>query len=147
MGSERFFGTPERVPKVRNTFLERERGVSRNATGLLLDVSRQFDSLPLRPAAFIEPMECLAVPKVPEGSEWVYEIKLDGYRALAITTGGRVSARLESVGGIGPDIASAATRLNANATPQENVEGIAPLVLIIVPLRDTSRNNRSEPLG
>jgi len=29
-------------------------------------------------------MECLAVPKVPDGSEWVYEIKLDGYRALGI---------------------------------------------------------------
>ncbi len=29
-------------------------------------------------------MECLAVPKVPDGSEWVFEIKLDGYRALGI---------------------------------------------------------------
>jgi ATP-dependent DNA ligase len=56
-----------------------------------LDVSRQFDSLPLRPAVFIEPMECLAVPKVPDGSEWVYEIKLDGYRALGIKSDGGVS--------------------------------------------------------
>jgi peptidoglycan/LPS O-acetylase OafA/YrhL len=31
-----------------------------------------------RPAAFIEPMECLAVPKLPDGPQWVYEIKLDG---------------------------------------------------------------------
>jgi hypothetical protein len=23
-------------------------------------------------------MECLAVPKLPDGPEWVYEIKLDG---------------------------------------------------------------------
>jgi ATP-dependent DNA ligase len=59
-----------------------------------LDVSRHFDSLPLRSAAFIEPMECLAVAKVPEGSEWVYEIKLDGYRALAIRSDGGV--RLQS---------------------------------------------------
>jgi DNA ligase D-like protein (predicted ligase) len=29
-------------------------------------------------------MECLAVPKLPEGSQWVFEIKLDGYRALGI---------------------------------------------------------------
>jgi hypothetical protein len=31
-------------------------------------------------------MECLAVPKIPNGSEWVYEIKLDGYRALGRRT-------------------------------------------------------------
>lgn len=31
---------------------------------------------------FIEPMECLAVPKLPDGPQWVWEIKLDGYRAL-----------------------------------------------------------------
>jgi bifunctional non-homologous end joining protein LigD len=36
-------------------------------------------------------MECLAVPKLPDGSEWVYEIKLDGYRALAVNTNGRLS--------------------------------------------------------
>jgi len=36
------------------------------------------DSLPPRSAAFVEPMECLAVSKLPEGSQWVYEIKLDG---------------------------------------------------------------------
>ena len=64
------FGTLERVPKVRNTFLEHERGVSRNATGIVLDVSRQFDSLPLRPAAFIEPMECLAGSKLHDGPQW-----------------------------------------------------------------------------
>lgn len=35
---------------------------------------------------FIEPMECLAVSKLPDGPQWVYEIKLDGYRAQAIRT-------------------------------------------------------------
>jgi DNA ligase D-like protein (predicted ligase) len=30
--------------------------------------------------AFIESMECLPVSKLPEGREWTYEIKLDGYR-------------------------------------------------------------------
>jgi bifunctional non-homologous end joining protein LigD len=29
-------------------------------------------------------MECLAVPKLPDGSQWVYEIKLDGYRAIGV---------------------------------------------------------------
>jgi ATP-dependent DNA ligase len=32
---------------------------------------------------FIEPMYAKAVQKLPEGKEWIYEIKLDGYRALA----------------------------------------------------------------
>jgi len=38
---------------------------------------RSLNSLPSREAGFIEPMECLAVTKLPEGLEWVYEIKLD----------------------------------------------------------------------
>jgi bifunctional non-homologous end joining protein LigD len=33
---------------------------------------------------FIEPMECLAVTKLPDGQQWLYEIKLDGYRAEAV---------------------------------------------------------------
>ena len=47
-------------------------------------------SLPARFATFVEPMECLAVSKLPEGSHWVYEIKLDGYRALGIKSNGSV---------------------------------------------------------
>jgi bifunctional non-homologous end joining protein LigD len=32
-------------------------------------------------------MECQAVTKLPEGTQWVWEIKLDGYRALAVKSG------------------------------------------------------------
>jgi ATP-dependent DNA ligase len=35
-------------------------------------------------AHFIESMECLGVTKLPEGPEWIYEIKLDGYRLEAV---------------------------------------------------------------
>jgi ATP-dependent DNA ligase len=35
-------------------------------------------------AAFIEPMECLAVARLPDGPNWVWEVKLDGYRAIAV---------------------------------------------------------------
>jgi DNA ligase D-like protein (predicted ligase) len=48
-------------------------------------------SLPTRGATFVEPMECLAVSKLPDSAEWVYEIKLDGYRALAINCEGKLS--------------------------------------------------------
>ena len=33
---------------------------------------------------FMPPMECLPVSRIPEGDVWVYELKLDGYRAQAI---------------------------------------------------------------
>jgi DNA ligase D-like protein (predicted ligase) len=47
-------------------------------------------SLTNRRAAFIEPMECLAVSKLPNGPQWVSEIKLDGYRVEAFRTSGGV---------------------------------------------------------
>jgi ATP-dependent DNA ligase len=31
-------------------------------------------------AGFIDTMDCLPVSRLPEGPEWTYEIKLDGYR-------------------------------------------------------------------
>ena len=52
---------------------------------------RSLRSQPSRDAGFIEPMECLAVTKLPAGPGWVYEIKLDGYRALAINANGKLS--------------------------------------------------------
>ena len=35
-------------------------------------------------------MECLAVPKLPAGDQWIWEIKLDGYRAEALKSGGQL---------------------------------------------------------
>jgi len=40
-------------------------------------------------ARFFEPMLCLAVPKLPEGSKWQFELKLDGYRGIGIKSNGR----------------------------------------------------------
>ena len=41
-------------------------------------------------AKFIEPMKCLTVSKLPEGSKWLWELRLDGYRAIAVKSAGRV---------------------------------------------------------
>jgi ATP-dependent DNA ligase len=47
----------------------------------------RLDSLPRTEASFVEPMECLSVSKLPEGDQWIWEVKLDGYRALAVKSG------------------------------------------------------------
>jgi bifunctional non-homologous end joining protein LigD len=39
--------------------------------------------------SFVEPMKALAVQELPEG-DWLYEVKLDGYRALAFKDGKEV---------------------------------------------------------
>jgi bifunctional non-homologous end joining protein LigD len=39
--------------------------------------------------SFIEPMQALSVKELPEG-DWLYEIKFDGYRALALKDGKEV---------------------------------------------------------
>lgn len=44
-------------------------------------------------AKFIEPMLLLRTEKLPEGADWVFELKLDGYRALAIKAAGNVQLR------------------------------------------------------
>jgi DNA ligase D-like protein (predicted ligase) len=44
-------------------------------------------------ACFVPPMLLLRTEKLPEGEEWLYELKLDGYRALGIKTGGKVRIR------------------------------------------------------
>jgi ATP-dependent DNA ligase len=41
-------------------------------------------------AGFVEPMECLSVSKLPEGSNWLWELKLDAFRAIAVKSDQKV---------------------------------------------------------
>jgi bifunctional non-homologous end joining protein LigD len=43
-----------------------------------------FDRLPTRKPVFVEPMKALLVSELPKGRDWLYEVKFDGVRALAI---------------------------------------------------------------
>jgi bifunctional non-homologous end joining protein LigD len=70
-----------------------------------------------RPApAFITPMAARAVKVLPEGDEWLYEPKLDGYRALLLKDGAQIrilSRNEKDLTPMYPRVAAAALRLNA----------------------------------
>ena len=44
---------------------------------------KAFSALPPAKIRFIEPMYARLVNELPEGKEWLYEVKFDGYRCLA----------------------------------------------------------------
>jgi ATP-dependent DNA ligase len=44
----------------------------------------------LAPLRFVPPMECKAVDAIPDSAGWQYELKLDGYRTIAIKQSGEV---------------------------------------------------------
>jgi DNA ligase D-like protein (predicted ligase) len=48
---------------------------------------------PTATAGFIEPMLLLRTDSLPSGAEWLYELKLDGYRAIAFKRNGAVHLR------------------------------------------------------
>ena len=45
--------------------------------------ARSLNALPKAKIRFIEPMYARPVSELPEGNEWLYEVKFDGYRCLA----------------------------------------------------------------
>jgi ATP-dependent DNA ligase len=58
----------------------------------LANACRPTPLLPKTKAAYVEPMDCLPVSKLPDGPQWLWEIKLDGYRAVAVKSANAVSA-------------------------------------------------------
>jgi len=49
--------------------------------------NRRPQPLPATAPAYVEPMQCKPVTALPEGDEWLFEIKFDGYRCLALRHG------------------------------------------------------------
>jgi bifunctional non-homologous end joining protein LigD len=73
-----------------------------------------LEGLPEAEMTFIEPMQCKLADSLPEGSKWQYEIKLDGYRALAIGEAGRaqlLSRNRNSLSRRFPDVVKAIEKL------------------------------------
>src|SRR5262245_41715848 len=46
-----------------------------------------------QPASFVVPMAARIVDRLPEGSDWIYEVKFDGYRALLIKNADHLQIR------------------------------------------------------
>jgi len=91
------------------------------------EIRARLDSLPKTEASFVEPMECLSVSKLPEGLEWRWEIKLDGYRALAVKSGNGVtlfSRRRKSLNRQFPYIVEALAHLPAGTVLDGEVVAI-----------------------
>jgi bifunctional non-homologous end joining protein LigD len=66
---------------------------------------------------FVQPMAARVVDKLPEGRDWSYEVKFDGYRALLLKDGDKVQIRSRNDKDLTlayPSIVSAGRRLVAN---------------------------------
>src|ERR1051325_5564648 len=79
------------------------------------DVARA--SVPKSKPMFLVPMAAEAVSALPEGDDWLYEPKLDGYRVLLIKDGAKLEIRSrndKTLTRMYPSVAAAAQRLNAD---------------------------------
>jgi bifunctional non-homologous end joining protein LigD len=63
---------------------------------------RPLNPKPRKPPAFVTPMAAVTVKKLPDGDEWLYELKWDGYRALLIKDGDIRRVVLDEVPESGP---------------------------------------------
>jgi bifunctional non-homologous end joining protein LigD len=66
---------------------------------------------------FLQPMAARVVDSLPEGDDWMYEVKFDGYRALVIKDGRQVRIRSRNNKDLThtyPSIATAAAKLRAD---------------------------------
>jgi bifunctional non-homologous end joining protein LigD len=72
-----------------------------------------LDELPRSAMKFIEPMQCELMAELPEGSDWQYELKLDGYRALAIKDQGAAMLLSRRNNSLNTKFASVAEGLNS----------------------------------
>ena len=79
-----------------------------------MSLPKLLESLPKGVPRFVEPMKCRLMERLPEAEEWVYEIKFDGYRGVAIKNKKKVeliSRNGKSLAGKFPEVAEALGKL------------------------------------
>jgi bifunctional non-homologous end joining protein LigD len=72
----------------------------------------------VKPSRFVTPMAARIADRLPEGRDWQYEVKFDGYRALLIKQGTSVQIRSRNdkdLTSVYPGVAAAARRLRAGS--------------------------------
>jgi bifunctional non-homologous end joining protein LigD len=102
------------TPKPARWFPSKKNPAKRNnAIGVPRMKSRSLRSTPA--GGFIEPMKARLVER-PQPGDWIYEIKLDGFRALAVKNGADVqlwSRNQKELGGKFPEVAGAIAKIKA----------------------------------
>jgi len=103
-------------------------------------------------ARFIEPMLLLRTNRLPEGDAWEYEVKLDGYRAIAFKSGGRAHLRSRNdkdFGGKYPGIVKALSTLPDETVIDGEVVAFRQAMIerrhILNGVRGDERQSRSSP--
>ena len=89
IGDFTIFNVPERVAKIGDLW----KAAASAAADLAWAMSR-FENLPLRPP--VEPMETRQVQSIPQGAQWSYEPKWDGFRCMAFRDGNDVELQSKS---------------------------------------------------
>jgi ATP-dependent DNA ligase len=89
--TERFRATNETTLRALKLGRQPQVRLGRLSESCFFPCSRDSIVHTMSDAHFIERMPCLAVKKLPEGGAWQYELKLDGYRALAVKHHGQVT--------------------------------------------------------
>src|SRR5262245_19886957 len=103
---------------------EEQSAVRRRVTG-----SVHLGALPRVSLAFVEPMLTDLVAQLPSGPGWAYEVKYDGYRAIAVkaASGARLLSRNGSdLRGRFPSVAAALAALPAGTLLNGEVVALDP---------------------
>ena len=74
-------------------------------------LEKLLQGLPAEPPHFVDPMKCRLSETLPKTAEWVYEIKFDGFRGLAVRNGDSLQLISRNQNELGPKYPAIVTAL------------------------------------